>query len=275
MKSLVSTLILLIISNVTAQSDYSKNQHVSHSVKKKQGNYIVSYTFKDHEERICKITFTMDREGVDRDIKSFGIPQSMFEPYSIVPEVLEERKRILKKGLFKKKGNNLVVDKSAMVNQYSNYTSSIAEWMKDYLKNKNEDSRLNRIRLAMKFVQDIPYGIPREDRKWYNGGVYATPAILVNGYGDCDTKAILFVGILCHLIDPDDIRFAGEPGHVYTVIKAKPSVMRNLDSQKYYFKLNGRRFYVAETAGPGRWEFGEEGGYKHDRVEIEQVEFNR
>ena len=162
-----------------------------------------------------------------------------------------------------------------MVNQYSNYTSSIAEWMKDYLKNKNEDSRLNRIRLAMKFVQDIPYGIPREDRKWYNGGVYATPAILVNGYGDCDTKAILFVGILCHLIDPDDIRFAGEPGHVYTVIKAKPSVMRNLDSQKYYFKLNGRRFYVAETAGPGRWEFGEEGGYKHDRVEIELVEFDR
>ena len=274
MARLLSILVFLFISTISAQSDYARNEHVSHSVKKKQGNYVVDFTFKDYAERTCQITFTMDRKEVDRDIKSFGIPQSMFEPYSVVPKVLEERSRILKRGLFKREGNNLVVDKNAMINTYSDYTSAIAKWMKGYLTNLNEDSRLNRIRLAMKFVQDIPYGVPKEDHKWYNGGVYPTPEILLNGYGDCDTKVVLFVGILCHLINPNDIRFAGEPGHVYSLVKAKPSEMENLNTQKIAFKLKGGRFYIAETAGPGRWEFGEEGGYKHKRVEIERVKFS-
>lgn len=275
MKNLIKFLLLLSLINVSAQKNYSKNSHVSHSLSKEKDNYVVKYTFKDHENRICNMTFTMAREGVDRDIKTFGIPDSMLDSYYETPEVIAERKRILKKGLFKEKGQYLVPDKDAMINRYSGYTRAIAIWLKDYLKRKNEDSRLNRIRLAMKFVQDIPYGVPRKPRNRINGGVYATPAILVNGYGDCDTKAILFVGILCHLINPDDIRFAGEPGHVYTVIKATPSEMKKLYSDKYYFKIRGSRFYVAETAGPGRWEFGEEGGFKHPKVEIERVQFVR
>jgi hypothetical protein len=202
------------------------------------------------------------------------VPKFILKPYRETPENIAKRKKIISKGLFKVVNNTIVVDKNAMINEYAGYTKKIAKWMIDYLKKYDEDNRTNRIRLAMCFVQDIPYAIPDDfDPNWYFGGVIATPNIFTCGYGDCDTKAILFVGVLCHLIDYKDIRFAGEPGHIYTIIKnSKVNIVEN--GKTTYFELDDGKYVVAETAGPARLAFGEKGNYHYSVAEIEKVIFH-
>ncbi len=270
---LFPALILCSSFNLFSQKNYQANDHVGYRVAVEGEDYVIRYTFRDHEENTCSITWKLNKQQTDRDIQLFGIPQSMFDPYPVTPEVMASRRRILEEGMFMRRGNSLVVDKNAMVNAYSPYTKIVADWMINYLKEYYVDTRQNRIDLAMSFVQDIPYGIPEDlDPNWYYGGVIATPNVFTCGYGDCDTKAILFAGILCHLIDPGEIRFAGEPGHMYTIIKADESRV-NIGRNTAYFKLDDGKYFVAETAGPGRLNFGEKGRFRYRGARIEEVEF--
>ena len=256
-----------------SQTNYHSNEHVNYKIEEVDGNYVIRYTFKDHQQNRCAITWTVNKRQTDEDIQIFGIPKSMFEPYPDHPRVRARRAEVLRRGLFKKEGNTIMVDKNAMVNTYRGYTKVLADWMVDYLRQYYTDTRMNRIRLAMAFVQDIPYAVPDDiDPNWYYGGVIATPNILTCGYGDCDTKAILFVGILCHLIKPADIRFAGEPGHMYTLIKANPNQFRDLRGLSYY-QLPDGKYFVAETAGPGRLDFGKEGDLRYNTATVERVQF--
>lgn len=235
---------------------------------------MIRYTFKDHRERSCSITWKLNKAQTDQDIHRFGIPKSMFEPFPDVPQVHARRKQMLERGLVMRRNKTLIVDKNAMISAYSSYTKILADWMIQYLPEYDTDTRLNRIQLAMRFVQDIPYGVPDDiDPNWYYGGVIATPNIFTCGYGDCDTKAILFAGILCHLIDPDDIRFAGEPGHIYTIIRGGEEILLGNGKTAGFFRIDGRKFYVAETAGPGRFDFGEKGSQRYRSAKIERVVF--
>jgi len=261
--------------HLSAQRNYKANDHVGYRISQSGEDYVIKYTFKDPWGALCRISWSLDKSQTDKDISKFGIPKWMFDPYPDRPDVRAKRYRILSNGLFKVEKNTIMVDKNAMINTYQDYTKVLAEWMVDYLREYYVDSRLNRIRLAMAFVQDIPYAIPEDvDPNWYYGGVIATPNILTCGYGDCDTKAILFAGILCHLIDPNDLRFAGEPGHMYTLIKANPRDL-DQDNRLSYYQLPEGKFFVAETAGPGRLDFGQEGNLEYSYATIEKVRFRR
>lgn len=275
MKLIIIFHILLISFSIQAQKNYHANNHVGYKTTEKNGKYIVDYTFKDQNNKICKVKYSLDRTTTKNDINKFGIPRSMLAPYRATKSIILKRKKDIRDGLFKQQGNILKPDKNAMVNFYSNYTKVIADWMISYLKKQNIDTRLDRIRLAMCFVQDIPYAVPNDrDPNWYFGGVMSTPEIIISGYGDCDSKAILFVGILCHLINPDNIRFAGEKGHVYTVIKNNNTNLIK-DGKTSYFRLKEGNFVIAETAGPGRTKFGEKGNRKYHSATLEKIYFNK
>ncbi len=273
MKKLIFILFLLASINIFSQTNYMSNNHVAYKVDIENDQYVVHFTFKDHQNITCSLTWRLNKVQTDRDINKFGIPKYMLGPYIDNYENNIKRKEILKNGLFMIRNNYIVVDKNAMINEYSNYTKVIANWMINYLKDNYIDNRLNRIKLAMCFVQDIPYAVPDEiDPNWYYGGVIPIPNIITCGYGDCDTKAILFAGILCHLIDPDDIRFAGEPGHLYTIIKSDDiNLMEN--GTTTYFALKDGYYYIADTAGPRRLAFGEAGDQIYSTALIQEVQF--
>jgi len=222
MKILKLTFVLVFFSlSLFAQTNYDKNDYVEYKTTEKSGNYHVKYTFKDYDNQLCTIEYTLNIKSTNQAINVYGVPKSIYERYLLVPEVIAERKRIIKAGLFKNEGNIIGPDKSAIINYYAPYTKMIAEWIIDYLKDRKDDTRMNRIKMAMGFVQDIPYAVPPDKTKnnKVSGGIIPAPQIIVDGYGDCDSKAIFFAGIMCYLINPNDIRFAGEPGHTYSLIK--------------------------------------------------------
>ena len=258
-----------------AQTDYEKNDYVEYKATEKFGNYKIKYTFKDYNNQLCTIEYTLNKKSAIEAMNVYGMPESIYDSYQVTPEVIAERNRIIKNGLFKTEGNTIMPDKNAMINYYAPFTKVIAEWIIDYLKDKKDDSRMNRIKMAMGFVQDIPYAVPPDKTKngKFSNGILPTPQIIIEGYGDCDSKAIFFVGIMCYLINPADIRFAGEPGHVYTIIKNKDlKTVKN--GTTTYFNLDDGTYLIAETAGPGRFQFGEKNNRGYKSATIEKIIFN-
>jgi len=248
---------------------YTKNPHVQIQSKIENKYYVIDYTFKDQWDEINNIEIKFPVENTNIMANKFGIPNSMFDSYVVSEENIRKRRKILDEGLFIVNGETIEADKDAILNYYSpNFCKPIANYVIKVLKNKDKDSRYNRIEFAMKFVQDIPYGIPDESSgNIYNGGILTPPEILINGYGDCDSKAILFAGIMAYLINPNDIVFVGQTNHVLTAIN------EDMTTNRISFEMEGENFVIAETAGPGRPRFGVKQEIKEFKIEIEEIEF--
>jgi len=252
-------LIFLVPLLCLSQKNYKKNNHVYINTKETRKNYEVEYEFKNHKDELQRIVITFNKKLSDADINKFGIPESMFEAYPVTPQIQKQRAQILKDGLYKKIGKKLTRDYNAIVNYYRGYFKVIANNLIKHLKKKKNDSRENRINIAMKFVQDIPYGVPSEyrtDKSKYGGykyddGVFAPIEVLIKGYGDCDSKTFLFVSILSYMINPDDILFVKGDNHLLSAVKYKQKI-----SNGQYFNHEGESYYICETAGPGRPMFG-------------------
>jgi len=263
--------VLLLCSHIDLfpQAMYQKNAHVVIKSKQSRAFFKISFSFKDQFNQKRELEIEYSRPYTDKMISRFGIPKSYFLPYTVTPEVVEEREKRIRYGLFRQTGQVLEVDKSAVVRFYSEpFCKPIADHIIKTLKNENRDTRENRIEFAMSLVQDIPYGVPEpEDSLIYNGGILVPPEVLIKGYGDCDSKTLLFTSILVHLINPDDIVFLGQQGHLLTAIRTsqvKPGM--------YYYELDNDKFAIAETAGPGRRRWGEKGSNTQGAANVERLQ---
>lgn len=211
---------------------------------------VVDYTFKDFFGRLRDMRFCYPSVEIKEKARRFGISSSLFKPF--YRWEIQDRKEQCERGLFDP--NTLAPDKSAVVSYYAALVCKpIARAIADALHADGRDTRLNRIRMAMKFVQDIPYGIPDfDDATRRFGGVIPPPLIMMFGYGDCDSKAMLFAGILSYLIDYRDIIFLKVPLHVLTAVYHSESLGTSI-------QFRNRPHYLSETAGTGRYDIGEEG----------------
>jgi hypothetical protein len=236
--------------------DYEKNPHVKYSaVRTPEGDLRVRFEFKDHEgmplvyEHVYRYQHAIDM------LWRYGLPESFFQG-ALVSE-RPNRRKIIENGLLKRNGDRIGVDLSAVTAFYAeDFAKPIADFLLENLKKRNIDDREHRISIAMAFTQDIPYGVPEFDDGTYDFfGVSPAPLILLSGYGDCDSKATLFAGILSYLIDPSDILFLHptDRRHVLTAIRGEDAPGR------WTLPFERETFVVAETAGPGRPEFGHKG----------------
>ncbi len=272
MKKITYLLFFLFVSVLCfSKSEYKKNDHVFYKVKKDKESYNIDYTFMDHIGNLITIGFSLNINKTNKDIDKFGLPKDFLKPYKQTPEIEAKRSKQLKEGMFKLVGKTVEIDLSAVVNYYApGYCKIIANTLIQTLKNKGLDTRHHRIEIALKFVQDIPYAIPDAyEGKKYNGGALCPAEVLVEGYGDCDSKTMLFVGIMAYMINPDDIIFVGVPNHMLAAIKNE-TVPGGVS-----FKYKGDKYYLAETAGPGRYAFGEEGKDYKKNATIQPLVFTK
>jgi len=285
-------IILLFVSLYSfSQEKYVKNDHVSIDTRVENEHYIIDYTFKDHREFLHEIDIVFEKDQTDTMIKKFGFPSSLLKnnQNSFEKEDLKQRNEIIKNGLFLIDGGVIQKDKKAIVKYYRETTYQIANYIISYLEINNQDTRQNRIEMAMKFVQDIPYAIPEEGRRIYKNGYITPPEVLIEGYGDCDSKTILFVCIMSFLIDSDDILFVSIPGHIFSAIKDEnhvvhvnsiddhyiPYTQRNYEDNRdgQYIEYNGFKYFVCETAGPGRSNYGQAYQYQSKKTGTEDASF--
>lgn len=250
-----------------SQREFAKNAHVEFKVINSDENYIVRYTFKDQFDNLQTYELAMPVGFTDNEISVFGVPVWLFEPYQDTEYNRRIRKTELEKGLFMLVNNSIEADKSAVIKRYAEtFCKPIAKLIVESLEEYGRDTRRDRIEMAIRFVQDIPYGIPQySDKKRHYGGVSPPPALLKNGYGDCDSKVLLFAGILIYLIPGNEIIFLNQADHVLSAVAGEK------EEGLTYVNFMGKNYLVAETAGPGKRMLGERGDYFRNKFIAEPL----
>lgn len=267
---LIGCCIFLLSTNLFAQKELEQNSHVTYEVTLDESVYTIQYRFRDHFGNYQNYELVLPYSYTQQAIKKFGIPTWLFEPYLDSEHNRKIRQDAMSKGLFMLDDNLIEVDKSAVIHYYSpHYFKPIAEMIVSSLADYGKDTRRDRIEMTMRFVQDIPYGIPDiSNKNMHYGGVIPPPKILIDGYGDCDSKVILFVGILMYLIPGDDIIFLNQNDHVLAAVKEKP------EKGLTYIEFNKQQYLIAETAGPGKRLLGQKGNYYRKNFRVETIRFN-
>ncbi len=267
---LLSVLILSSFS-VVSQTGLMKNDYIVYDVSSDSGKYRIDYIFKDHFNNKLNFNLELSRAETDKMISRFGVPKNIFTAHRETFETRARNEQLMRQGLFLLNNNTVEPDKSAVINYYAeSFCKPIAEMIVEVLQTRNKDTRRNRIELAMRFVQDIPYSIPEcSDKNKYCGGVNPPPKLLIDGYGDCDSKAIFFAGILIYLIDSRDIIFLVQRKHILTAIRTKTK-----EKSLTYVRYRGKNYLIAETAGPGKRLLGQKGKYFSRSFKVERLGVN-
>lgn len=242
------------------------NKHVLYEAEKTpEGGLHVRFRFKDQTQTLLVFEHTYDYQHTLEMISRFGLPGGFFRPYT--SQEAPNRFEILDNGLFQLNGDRVDIDLSAVTTFYSDeFAKPIAEFIVESLRQRGIDNRTNRIKMAMAFTQDLPYGVPDFDADGvFRGGLSPAPLILLSGFGDCDSKATLFAGILRYIINPEDIIFLHQvnEAHLLTAIREHNAAGRTT------ITYEGHTYVVAETAGPGRAEYGEMGDTRGSSFTVE------
>jgi hypothetical protein len=264
-------LLLLFVPNGMIAQDRFENPWVGYQVVNEDGDFIISYSFKDQFGYRQDFNFNFPVEKVNRDVSKFGVPKLIFDVYEVTGNNMRYRKQLMDDGLFRLNGKIVEVDKAAFINYYSeSYCKPIAEQIVEALAIYGKDNRRERIEMAMRFVQDIPYGVPEfANETTHFGGVSPPPRLLIEMKGDCDSKALLFVGILTHLINSNDIIFLNQPHHLLTAIRGE------LKKGLTFVRYNRKKYLIAETAGPGEVRLGQKGKYYTTKVDVELLDVSK
>lgn len=253
--------------------NYKKNPHVDLDGQEKGGFYHLDYDFQDHKGKTQSFQVKYNMKRMREMAAQFGFPRSYMGSFRMsqaqVQQFERDRQRAMKEGLFMLQNNQLRPDPSSIVTYYAEeFCEPIAHHLVRILDNYGTDTRRERIELAMKFVQDIPYAIPHQnDPEYLYCGVVTPPQILYLKFGDCDSKSFLFAGILTYLIPPTDVGFLELPGHLLTVIRDQPA--KGMTSMK----SGSDTYIVAETAGPGRIPFGKPAKYKKGKMDLVRLNY--
>jgi hypothetical protein len=246
-------------------SRYKKNKHTHQKVRLVNDEYHFKYRFKDHESREWNWEWRYNKRKTTQAVRKFGVPRSIFRSYYPRPDVIAKRRKAIRDGLYKKRGRTVSPDYSAMASSYVQYTKPLYKLALKSLGEKKR-SRREQIRLLMKFVQDIPYGVPpREFNQKIISGILPTPQLFIEKWADCDTKVVLLTSILAN--DPyfrNKILFIHVPRHLFMAIQGVPKPYDK------YITYRGKRYILTEAVGPGRFEFGTTGTKRYtsfDRIE--------
>lgn len=230
---------------------YKKNSWTSQKTIIDNGNYIHTYKFKDltNETHIWK--WSTPQKASDEIIKNYGIPQSIFEPYIPTKENIDKRNKQMQKGFFRSVNQIVMPDYSSLISTSRPLLGGLTSLVKK-TKNDNSLSHRETIELIMSFCQDIPYGIPPEKYKGkITSGMFPPTQVLNNKWGDCDSKAMLFVATYLSIPKARSIVLLESPGHLSVGIEGIPGPYDNAVA------YGGKKYIFAEPVGPGKIPLGQ------------------
>lgn len=202
-----------------------------------------------------------DKASTDKMTLKFGVPESLFEPYIVNKENLEKRAAIMKDGMLYRDGSYLIPDKNAMINYYKPFLEPLVNLSR---KATEGYSSRDRLEFLLRFTQDIPYGVPPND--WadkYIAGIFPPPQVFANGWGDCDSKAVLLGCMLSYYPDDYEAIIVHYPGHVMMGFEGVPKPYEN------YTEYRNKRYILCEQVGPARTKLGQ---LLKDRGQVKKVE---
>jgi hypothetical protein len=180
----------------------------------------------------CKIL--IDPNKVARAIESFGIPETWTKiSYRTEDELKQQRTDLRNKAKqhgieMNLEGNLFSVDYNWVVKKSVSDLHEIANIIRSTARRKGYRSRREIIGAVASFVQELQYQLPPDHRinedgeKILTAGATMPLETLSNQRGDCDTKSLLFAGLV-RSISLVDVIFVAIEEHLFAGIRMNPS----------------------------------------------------
>lgn len=240
-------------------SKFKKNDHVALSTRATPEEYQVSYVFKDHKSRNWLLEWGYRRGATDQAVARYGLPLSIWEPYVATHENTTRRHEIIAAGLHRQVGQSIGPDYDRIIAAYAPFTEPLYRAARRIL---GATTRVELVEFLVKLIQDIPYGIPPSNIDGRSiSGMLVPPQIMLEGWGDCDSKAVLLAAALVHDSEARVV-FLRVPMHILMGIEAVPRPFQKSIS------YHGRTYVVTDPTGPGRPYMGSTGSHTYSRFQV-------
>jgi len=145
---------------------------------------------------------------------------------------------------FRMANGNISFDHARLVSDYAEALEPVAEALKE-----GTETKRGYVAKALSFVQAIPYEARK--RKGGDPGYRRPIALLFRNRGDCDSKSVLFLGLVKAAYPETDLAVVYIPGHALTGVGLKPK------GDDLVFEAKGKRFVFAEPVGPALHPLGQ------------------
>jgi hypothetical protein len=191
--------------------------------------------------------------------------QSIFEPYQATKKNVRLRNQAIKKSFFKEEGAVLYPDFNRMIPFYMGFTSPLYALT---IKTLGKDSTpRERVGFLLRFVQDIPYGIPpTHSNSKVISGILSPPQIFIEKWGDCDSKVLLISSILAHELRYKILLVYLEK-HLLMAFEGRPH------PNDSFIVFKGSKFILADPTGPAHLQLGNPSpDFKGDFKKIETLQ---
>jgi hypothetical protein len=183
------------------------------------------------QELVCKIK--IDPDEVKRAMDSFGVPKSWTTfTYTDEKDLAQKQQQLQNKAQahgisMLQEGNKFTVDYSWVTSQNKQTLTKIAKRIRSTARRNGYRSRRELIGAFASFVQSLPYRVPADFRinnvgeKILTAGAMMPLETLAYGWGDCDSKSMLFAALVQN-IGLVDVSFIVMEEHLFAAVQLRP-----------------------------------------------------
>jgi hypothetical protein len=231
---------------------------------------VLTYQFPLVNSKESKFSITLHAKNVSSVVNGYGVSTSCFgrrdqDTYELKSSSVEHlQSEMNRDGFYFHSPTRFGIDYNHVITISKDLSAQIAYFISEELQTANCDNYVNRVKAALNFVQFIPYGVPDFDHEGNSYFGLALPHESISiSYSDCDSKSVLFAGILHHLIPEENIILVGctidEGGHMIVGVSDLPFVGQRIE-------YGGKSFMLLETTVPAPIEFQPENKFKDIEV---------
>ncbi|MCR9206066.1 MAG: hypothetical protein NXH75_15895 [Halobacteriovoraceae bacterium] len=239
-------LILCLFSLIGAEipKEYEKKPYTKEIVQIVGEDYHYNYGFNDHLGAFRELRWSLNKLNSDNFMFNFGLNDKRGERFQVSPTELQY-------SMMKTVGGKLVFDYEKIIEESRPLIRPLyLEFLR--IVKKYDLSKREKVELIMRFLQDIPYGIPPTNYKnRYIGGLFPPVELLKNKWGDCDSKSLLMATLLS--FDKDyfnRLAIILVPGHALLGIRMVPGPYEKC------IRFGGFSYVYAEPVGLSRTPLG-------------------
>ena len=207
--------------------------------------------------RQLSLTVKINRKRVKEVMESFGVPESWFTVRARTKAELKRKKSELI-AKFAARGFTLGPagcrpDHSWIIDKSTDDLTDLARRLSTITLRKGYATQRQHLAILASFAQAMEFRAPEPVRlneageRVKTGGVTMPLETLYNGYGDCDTKSLLFASILANFPNQRAIFVMGN-GHLFVGIRAIPRL------NDHYMDIRGIKYVLLEMSTP--WPLG-------------------
>lgn len=197
-----------------------------------EGDVAVVQQGSSMQELECKVT--INPTDVEYAISSFGVPKVWTTfTYSDENDLAKKQKQLKAKAanhgiLMLEDGNRFSIDYDWVIHHSNRSITDIAKRIRSTARRKGYRSRRDLIGAFASFVQSLEYRVPPDHRvneegeKILTAGAMMPLETLSLGWGDCDSKSLLFAALV-HSINLAEVCFIVMDEHLFVGVQLSPN----------------------------------------------------